>query len=284
MKLKDKIKTYNFWISLISAVLIIVRIIGEHFGWFINEGLIMDILTGVCGIFVLLGILSSPAKKDESMEETIKNLTEQSKQIQKEQQELTQTIKADISQKQLSIQEQIALLKQNALAKQSAEQEKSEYTEVVEQTNQPEQDQPGIVYVPEVEVVAPAVRAEVETAKTCVETPFVNNTEEITLGGTEPLSAQTLVDEVLPEVNSIEVVEVDSTQEETVFVVEAQVEDYNVQNQTTTDTINVEDTVNQEAESITKAEEVAQDNEIIDYSALSNEQLKELLFEILQRL
>ena len=74
MNLKQKAKTYSFWISIISAVLIVVRILGEHFGWAINESLIMDIVTGVCGILVLLGILSSPAKKDESMEETIKNL------------------------------------------------------------------------------------------------------------------------------------------------------------------------------------------------------------------
>ena len=69
--LKSKMKTYSFWISLVSAVLIIVRILGEYFGWFINEKLVMDIVTGICGVLVLLGILSSPTKGEETVENTI---------------------------------------------------------------------------------------------------------------------------------------------------------------------------------------------------------------------
>lgn len=60
MTLKDKAKTYNFWISLVSAAVLIARIIGNKFNVFIDTTLIMDITTGLCSIFVILGILSAP--------------------------------------------------------------------------------------------------------------------------------------------------------------------------------------------------------------------------------
>ena len=62
MTLKDKMKTYNFWLSLVSACLLIARIIGDKFGFSIDSVLVMDITTGVCGIFVILGIISAPQK------------------------------------------------------------------------------------------------------------------------------------------------------------------------------------------------------------------------------
>ena len=62
MTLRDKMKTYNFWISLVSAVLLIIRIIGDKYGFSVDSGLVMDITTGICGIFVILGIISVPQK------------------------------------------------------------------------------------------------------------------------------------------------------------------------------------------------------------------------------
>ena len=60
MTLKDKAKTYNFWISIVSAAVLIARIVGDKFNIFIDTTLIMDITTGLCSIFVILGILSAP--------------------------------------------------------------------------------------------------------------------------------------------------------------------------------------------------------------------------------
>jgi len=66
MSLKDKAKTYNFWISLVSAVVLIVRIIGDKFNFIVDTSLIMDVTTGLCSIFVILGILSAPKIKESS--------------------------------------------------------------------------------------------------------------------------------------------------------------------------------------------------------------------------
>lgn len=103
MNLKQKVKTYSFWISLVSAILIIVRVVCERFNLILNESFIMDIVTGICGVLVLLGILTSPTKGKDEMDE---NIIEQEQSAEK----LNDTIKADINKASLSIAEQIELL------------------------------------------------------------------------------------------------------------------------------------------------------------------------------
>lgn len=73
MTLKDKAKTYNFWISLVSAAVLIARIVGDKFNIFIDTTLIMDITTGLCSIFVILGILSAPKSLQSNIVSDIKN-------------------------------------------------------------------------------------------------------------------------------------------------------------------------------------------------------------------
>ena len=74
MTLKDKMKTYNFWISLVSAVLLIVRILGDTYGFSVDAGLVMDLTTGVCGIFVILGIISVPQKNEINKINKVENM------------------------------------------------------------------------------------------------------------------------------------------------------------------------------------------------------------------
>ena len=62
MTLKDKMKTYNFWISLVSAILLTVKVVGDKYGFIVDSNLVMDITTGVCSVFVILGIITSPTK------------------------------------------------------------------------------------------------------------------------------------------------------------------------------------------------------------------------------
>ncbi len=125
MNLKNKLKSYSFWISLISALLIVVRIIGEHFNWFINESFIMDIVTAVCGVLVLLGILSTPSS-GENGQTNLEELEQQSKEIQNKQKQTNSQIKEDIMAEQLTIQQQIEMLKKNLNTDKSLEQESSE--------------------------------------------------------------------------------------------------------------------------------------------------------------
>lgn len=64
-QLKLRMKTYNFWISLVSAIVLVLRIIGDKYNFFVDASLIMDVTTGLCSIFVVLGIISAPTNKKE---------------------------------------------------------------------------------------------------------------------------------------------------------------------------------------------------------------------------
>lgn len=63
MKLKDRIKTYNFWVSLSSAIFLIIKLLGQQFNFNVDESLFSDIITSLCGILVILGIIAPPTNK-----------------------------------------------------------------------------------------------------------------------------------------------------------------------------------------------------------------------------
>lgn len=65
MKLKDRIKTYSFWVSLSSAIFLLLKLLGQQFNFNVDEGLFSDIFTTLCGILVILGIIAPPASKAE---------------------------------------------------------------------------------------------------------------------------------------------------------------------------------------------------------------------------
>ena len=286
MNLKQKVKTYSFWISIISAVLIVVRIIGEYFGWFINEGLIMDIVTGICGILVLLGILSSPTNKDENMEETIKNLKEQSTQIQTQQKELTQTIKTDIMQKQLSIEEQIALLKQNAATVQTAE-PIAQTKPKVEETVDTETQTYGIEFEQKPETVESETQAESKAYETSDLDLQAPDTEEILLG--MEIEDQTVEETELTteDADVAEIKSIAELQNKSLLV------DVDLENWAEPVDVDVVITEDSQSQNVLAEDGNAEEfqNEIkqepieeLNFAELSNAELKALLVEILQRL
>lgn len=60
MKLKDRVKTYSFWVSLASAVILIIKLIAQKYGLNIDETFISDLVTTICGLLVILGIIVIP--------------------------------------------------------------------------------------------------------------------------------------------------------------------------------------------------------------------------------
>lgn len=66
MKLKDKIKSYSFWVSLASAIILILKILGNRFGFVIDETMVSDLFTALCSILVLLGIIVPPQNPNNS--------------------------------------------------------------------------------------------------------------------------------------------------------------------------------------------------------------------------
>lgn len=63
MKLKDRIKTYNFWVSLSSAIFLFLKVIGNQVGFKVSETMFSDLITSLCGILVILGIIVPPSYK-----------------------------------------------------------------------------------------------------------------------------------------------------------------------------------------------------------------------------
>ena len=60
MKLSDRIKTYNFWVSLSSAIFLIIKVLGNQIGFNVDESLFSDLITSICSILVILGIIVPP--------------------------------------------------------------------------------------------------------------------------------------------------------------------------------------------------------------------------------
>ena len=60
--LKNKLKSYSFWVSLASAILLLIQTIGRPLGLVIDESTYTSIVNSVLGIFVVLGIISHPAQ------------------------------------------------------------------------------------------------------------------------------------------------------------------------------------------------------------------------------
>ncbi len=60
--LKNKVKNYGFWMSLTGAVILMLQTIGNYCGFSINSVAIESIITSICGVLVVLGIISNPEK------------------------------------------------------------------------------------------------------------------------------------------------------------------------------------------------------------------------------
>lgn len=60
MKFSDRVKTYNFWVSIASAIFLIINLIGKKFNFTIDENAYNDMFTTFCSVLVLLGIIVPP--------------------------------------------------------------------------------------------------------------------------------------------------------------------------------------------------------------------------------
>ncbi len=59
-----KINTYSFWVSLSSALLIIVQAVGRPLGYEVDTEVYMSVINSVLGAFVLVGIVPKTSKLD----------------------------------------------------------------------------------------------------------------------------------------------------------------------------------------------------------------------------
>lgn len=73
--MKMKIKTTGFWLSLSGAILILVQTIGNIVGFAINAQYFNEIVTSICGVLVVVGVLIPTKKsKEDDVEEDTGNI------------------------------------------------------------------------------------------------------------------------------------------------------------------------------------------------------------------
>lgn len=68
----NRFREYGFWISLTGAIILLLQVIGNEFGFRINENFINQCVTAFCGVLVVAGILIKPNHddNDEGTDET----------------------------------------------------------------------------------------------------------------------------------------------------------------------------------------------------------------------
>ena len=74
---KGLLKTYTFWVAVLSGIFLLVQRILKCFGISITEESYMIAVESVLGVFVMAGILIAPPKKEENEQETLETEDEQ---------------------------------------------------------------------------------------------------------------------------------------------------------------------------------------------------------------
>lgn len=88
MNWKNRLTNYNFWISIVSAVLLILQAFEFHFDiMYINE-----IATAVLGLLVVIGIINDPTKSVQKKEENTSNSEEEQTVNSKNSDEVLETV------------------------------------------------------------------------------------------------------------------------------------------------------------------------------------------------
>ncbi len=71
--MKNKIKSYSFWVALSGSIVIFANALGELFGFSVQDDLISGLIMAFAGILVVLGIVTMPkdntSQEDEKQDE-----------------------------------------------------------------------------------------------------------------------------------------------------------------------------------------------------------------------
>ena len=65
--MKQRLKSYKFWVSLSASVILFVNALGNLFGFRIDEVAMESVIMAFCGVLVVLGFVDKP-KENQSEE------------------------------------------------------------------------------------------------------------------------------------------------------------------------------------------------------------------------
>ena len=56
--MKDKFKSYSFWMSVTGAVILVLNNIGKVCGFTVNDIVFTEIVDSICGVLILFGVIT----------------------------------------------------------------------------------------------------------------------------------------------------------------------------------------------------------------------------------
>ena len=68
-----RFKTYAFWVALSGAIVILVQSLGKLFGFQIESSIIENVIMSICGVLVVLGIVTKTPEEQDKSENVEKN-------------------------------------------------------------------------------------------------------------------------------------------------------------------------------------------------------------------
>ena len=63
-KMKQRFKSYKFWVALSAALIIFIQALGKAFHFSIDPTVIDGIVMGFCGVLVVFGFVDKPENKE----------------------------------------------------------------------------------------------------------------------------------------------------------------------------------------------------------------------------
>ena len=63
-----KFNNYDFWTSLSAGLVVVAGIASKAFGFEVSEQIVTDIVMGIAGVLVVLGVVKMPKAKNASAE------------------------------------------------------------------------------------------------------------------------------------------------------------------------------------------------------------------------
>lgn len=72
--MKEKLKSYSFWVGLIASIMLVVKFVAESFGVKIPEDSINGIINGVLGVLCVIGVINKPTANAPSVDSNTENV------------------------------------------------------------------------------------------------------------------------------------------------------------------------------------------------------------------
>ncbi len=83
-QISNKLKSYSFWISVGGAIGLVIQSFARAYGFAFDEAIINDIVTSICGLLVVFGVISAPTIPSDVRVDSIIGKEEKTEEVDKD--------------------------------------------------------------------------------------------------------------------------------------------------------------------------------------------------------